>query len=76
MKKIILIVFVSAFLLLAVTSCEEGARYITNKVIEEVIEVDTIISDISNQGKPWEIIDSLLTELDSLKIKLYECEQL
>lgn len=51
-------------------SCDEAAKYIIN----EVVETDTIIRDIDNEGKPWQIVDSLLTEIGELEARLDSCK--
>ena len=71
-RKIAKVLCVAAMLVAValMVACDEQPAaniYTYTKVIEEV--TDTVIRDISNEGKPWMIIDSLINVVEELKLE-------
>lgn len=70
---VIMGVLFAAFIVgMATSGCEAGARFVTNKIVEEVTETDTLL--VLPEGRPWQIVDSLHNELAGLRLQLAECE--
>ena len=81
MKRLLICLVVAVLIASGLTSCEEAARYVINEVTENV--TDTVIRDISREGRPWDLVDSLLgvvggleSEVDSLTAELANCIKL
>jgi len=72
MKRLIFLLVAGLVLTLVLTlnSCETAGRYVVQSVLEET--VDTVFIH-DNEGKPWQIVDSLRQEASSLQEQLDSC---